>query len=189
MYYTGPEKCGIHEWLNCTMNLKLVLIPKVSVLTWYKLLWFFWCWYGYITVCCVTSFLSFFLLFKHFTFLHLPQKLCLAFIHTFVTFVVQSCSHGLQHDRLPYPSPSPGACSNSRPLSWWCHPTISSSVIPFSSCFQSSPAAGSFPTSQLCASGSQSIGASVSASVLPMNIQDLFPITYILHSLWLSWNN
>ena len=79
MYYRGPEKCGVHEWLNCTINLKLVLIPKVSVLTRYKLLWFFWCWYVYITMCCVTSFLS---LFKNFAFLSLPQKLCLAFILT-----------------------------------------------------------------------------------------------------------
>ena len=76
--------------------------------------------------------------------------------------------HGLQHTRPPCPSPSPGACSNSCPLSWWCHPTISSSVIPFS-CLQSFPASGSFPISQFFASGSQSIGVSASASVLPMN--------------------
>ena len=68
MYYRGPEKCGIHEWLNSTINLKLVLIPKVSVLTRCKLLRFFWCWYGYITMCCVTSFLSFFLFLKKFYF-------------------------------------------------------------------------------------------------------------------------
>ena len=77
--------------------------------------------------------------------------------------------HGLQHARLPCPSPSSGACSNSCPLSWWCYPTISSSIIPFS-CFQSLPASGSFPVSQLLVSGGQSIGAS--ASVLSMNIQD-----------------
>ena len=69
-----------------------------------------------------------------------------------------------------------GACSNSHPLSWWCHPTISSSVIPFSSCLQSFPASGSFLMSWLFASGGQSIGASASASVFPMNIQDLFPL-------------
>jgi len=63
--------------------------------------------------------------------------------------------HGLQHTRLPYPSPSPGACSNSCPLSQWCHPTISSSVVPFSSCLQSFPALGSFPVSQLFTSGGQ----------------------------------
>ena len=84
--------------------------------------------------------------------------------------------HGLQHTRLPCFSPSPRASSNSRPLSQWCHPTISSSVIPFSSCLQSFPALGSFPMSQLFTAGGQSIGASVSALVLPMNIQDWFPL-------------
>ena len=86
-----------------------------------------------------------------------------------------SWPHGLQHARLPCPSPIPGACSNSRPLSQWCHPTISSSVIPSFSCLQSFPAPGSFPMSQFFASGGQSIGDSASASVLPMNIQDFFP--------------
>ena len=76
---------------------------------------------------------------------------------------------------LSIPSPSPGACSNSCPLSWWCHPTISSSVILFS-CLQSFPASGSFPMSQLFAFGGQSTGVSASASVLPMNIQDWFPL-------------
>ena len=81
---------------------------------------------------------------------------------------IQSCStlqpHGLQHTRPPCPSPAPGSCSNSCPLSRWCHPTISSSVVPFSSCPQSFPASGSFQMSQLFASGGQSIGASASAS-------------------------
>ena len=81
-----------------------------------------------------------------------------------------------QHAWLSSPSLSPRACSNSCPLSRWCHPTISSSVTPFSSCPQSFPTSGSFPTSQLFASGGQSIGASASASVLPMNIQDWFPL-------------
>ena len=84
--------------------------------------------------------------------------------------------HGLQQARLPCPSPILGACSNSCPLSQWCHPTISFSVISFSSCLQSFPASGSFPVSQLFASGGQSIGVSASASVLPMNIQDWFPL-------------
>ena len=79
--------------------------------------------------------------------------------------------HGLQHARLPCPSPSPGDCSNSRPLSRWCQPTISSSVVPFS-CLQSFPASGAFLMSQLFSSGGQIIGTSASASVLPMNIQD-----------------
>ena len=89
--------------------------------------------------------------------------------------------HRLQHNRLPCPSPTPRACSNSCPLNQWCHPTISSSVICFSSCLQSFPASGSFPMSQYFTSGSQSIGASASASVLPMNIQDWFPLG------WTGW--
>ena len=83
--------------------------------------------------------------------------------------------HGLQHARLPCPSPTPGACSNSWPSSWWCHSTISFSVIPFSSCLQSFPASGPFPMSQFFASGSQVL-VSASASVLPMNIQDWSPL-------------
>ena len=82
--------------------------------------------------------------------------------------------HGLQHTRLPCPSPSPRAYSNSCPLSQWCHPTISSSITHFSSFPQSSPASGSFPMSCLFTSGSQSIEASALASVLPMNIQGWF---------------
>ena len=78
-------------------------------------------------------------------------------------------THGLQNARLPCPSPTPGAYSNSCPLSQWCHPTISSSVVPFSSCLQSFPAAGSFPVSQFFASGGQSTEVSALASVLPMN--------------------
>ena len=89
--------------------------------------------------------------------------------------------HGLQQARLPCPSPTPRVYSNSCPSSWWCHPTISSSVIPFFSCLPSFPASGSFPMNQFFASGSQSIGASASASVLPMNIQDLFPLG------WTGW--
>ena len=83
-------------------------------------------------------------------------------------------SHGLQHSRLLSPSLSPGVCSNSCPLSQWCHPTISSFVAPFFSCFQSFPASGSFSVSQFFPSGGQSIGAS--ASVLPMHIQAWFPL-------------
>ena len=86
--------------------------------------------------------------------------------------------HQLQHDRPPCPSPTPGVYSNSRPLSWWCHPTLSS---PFSSCIQSFPASGSFQMSQLFAWGSQSIGVSASTSVLPKNTQDWFPLG------WTGW--
>ena len=94
--------------------------------------------------------------------------------------VVQMCltlrHHGLQHSRSPCPLPTPGAYSNSCPLSRWCHPTILSSVIPFSSCLQSFPASGSFPMSQFFTSGGQGIGVSASASVLSVNIQDWFPL-------------
>ena len=89
--------------------------------------------------------------------------------------------HGLQHARPPCPSPIPGAYSDSFPLSWWCHPTISSSVIPFSSSLQSFAVSGSFQVSQFFASGGQSTGVSLSASVLPVNIQDSFPLG------WTSW--
>ena len=89
--------------------------------------------------------------------------------------------HGLQHARPPCPSPTPRVYSNSCPLSQWCHPTISSSVIPFSSHLQSCPASGSFPMSQFFASGGQSIGVSASTSVLPMNIQDWCPLG------WTGW--
>ena len=84
--------------------------------------------------------------------------------------------HGLEHARLTCPLPTPRARSNSCPLTQWCHPAISSSVIPFSSCLQSFPASGSFPMSQFFASGGQSIGASASASVLLVNIQDWVPL-------------
>ena len=90
-------------------------------------------------------------------------------------------SHESQHARPPCSSPTPGVYSNSRPSSRWCHPAISSSVLPFSSCPQSLPASGSFPMSQLFTWGGQSIGVSASASVLPMNTQDLSP------SRWTGW--
>ena len=84
--------------------------------------------------------------------------------------------HGLQHARSSCPSATPGAYSNSCPLTWWCHPTISSSDVPFSSWLQSFLASGSFPMSQFFASDGQSIGVPASASLLPMNIQDWFPL-------------
>ena len=90
------------------------------------------------------------------------------FSHSVVSDCLQP--HGLQHTRLPCPTPSPGVYSNSLPSSRWCHPTISSSVIPFSSCLQSFPTSGSFPMSQFFTSGGQSIGVSASASVLPSGL-------------------
>ena len=89
--------------------------------------------------------------------------------------------HEPQHTRPPCPSPTPGVHPNPRPLSRWCHPTISSSVIPFSSCHQSFPASGSFPMNQLFALDGQSIGVSASTSVLPMNTQDWSPLG------WTGW--
>ena len=108
-----------------------------------------------------------------------------------LTSVQFSCSvmsdslrpHGLQHARLPCPSPTPRVYLNSCALSRWCHPTISSSVVPFSFCLRSFPASGSFPRSQLFTSRSQSIGISASTSVLPMNIQDLFLLGW---TRWIS---
>ena len=91
--------------------------------------------------------------------------------------------HGLQHARPPCPSPTPRVYSNSHPLSQWCHPTISSCVVPFSSHLQSFSASGSFQVSQFFASGGQGTGVSASASVLPMNIQDWFPLG------WTGWNS
>ena len=98
------------------------------------------------------------------------------FSHTVVSHSLPL--HGLQHTRPHHPSPTPGVYSNPCPLSQWCHPTISSSVIPFSSCPQSFPASGSSPMSQLFASGGQRIGVSASISVLPMNTQDWFPLEW-----------
>ena len=131
----------------------------------------------------------------------LVNPLCSWFIDLHVSLfchylVLFSCSvlsdslrpHGLQHARPPCPSPTPGACSNSCPLSQWCHPTTSS-FVPFSSCLQPLSASGSFPMSQFFASSGQSIGASASASVLLMNIQDWFPLEWtsiILQSKGLS---
>ena len=89
--------------------------------------------------------------------------------------------HGLQYKRLSCPSPTPLVYSNSCPLSWWYHPTISSSVIPFSSCPQYFPASGSFLINQFFTTGGQSIGVSASASVFPMNTQDWFPLG------WIGW--
>ena len=105
-------------------------------------------------------------------------------LHQFSS-VTQSCPtlqpHGLQHTRLPCPSPTPRACSNSCPSSQWCHQTTSFSVIPFSSCIQSFPASRSSPMSQFFVSRGQSIGVSAPKPVIPMNIQDWIPLW------WAGW--
>jgi len=102
------------------------------------------------------------------------------FSHSVVSDSLQP--HEQQHTRPPCSSPTPGVYPNSCPLSRWCHPTISSSVVPFSSCPQSCPASGAFPMSQLFASGGQSIGVSASTLVLPMNTQDSSPLSWTVIS-------
>ena len=108
-----------------------------------------------------------------------PSLSSVQFSHSVVSDSLQP--HELQHTRPPCPSPTPGVYSNSCPLSRWCRPTVSLSVVPVSSRLQSFPASGSFPMSQLFSSGSQSIGVSASTSVLPMNMQDWFPLG------WTGW--
>ena len=115
----------------------------------------------------------------HVFILLLALVLLLLFSHSVVSNSLRT--HGLQHARLICPSPSPGACWNSCLSSQWCHPTIISSAIPFSSCLQSFPALGSFSMSQLFTSGGQRIGASASASVLPTNNLNWFPLG------WTGW--
>ena len=114
-------------------------------------------------------------------YLSLPDIFQLIWIMPSVQFSLSVVSdslrpHELQHARPPCSSPTPGVYSNSCPLSWWCHPTNSSSIIPFSSCPQSFPASGSFPMSQFFAFGGQSIRVSASTSVLPMNTQEWSPL-------------
>ena len=111
-----------------------------------------------------------------------PSRLVVSSVQFSCSVVFDSLRpHELQHARPPCPSPTPGTYSNSCPLSWWCHPAISSSVVPFSSCPQSLPASESFPMSQLFEWGGQSIGVSASASVLSMNNQDWSPLE------WTGW--
>ena len=106
--------------------------------------------------------------------LSFEQSISLLFSHLVVSKSLQPL--GLQHTRLPCPSPSPRVCSNSCPVSQWCHPAFSSFVAPFSFCLQPFPASRSFQMNRLFTSGGQSVGTSASASVLPMNIQVLFPL-------------
>ena len=136
---------------------------------------------------CTSIFHLFWKFLRHW--LPLPSFLCFTSFFIFYLRDIQfSCSvmsdflwpHESHHTRPPCPSPNPGVYPNSCPLNWWCHPTISSSIIPFSSCPQSFPASGSFPMSQLFASGGQRIGVSTSTSVLPMNTQDW-------HLGWTGW--
>ena len=111
---------------------------------------------------------------------NMPEQLTLTLSVQFSCSAMFNClwPHGLQHSRLPCPSPTPGTYSNSCPSSQWCHPTISSSVVPFSSCLQSFPPSGSLPMSHYFASGGQNTGASDPESVPPKNIQDWFPLGF-----------
>ena len=138
------------------------------------------------------TFIIYFKLFEFSNFIH--YIFTVQFSHSVVSNSLQL--HGLQYARLLCPSPTPRDCSNSCPLNWWCHLTISSSVVPFS-CLQSFPASGYFPVSQFFISSGQSTGASASASVLPMNIQDRFPLgwtdlyfsTFVTRICWLLNTN
>ena len=127
------------------------------------------------------------LVFHFFLFYDLPRELWHLFIYLGKLYFSRSAMsdslrpHGLQHARLPCPSPTPGACLNSCLSTRWWHPTISSSVVPVSSRLQSFPASGSFPVSRFFTSGGQSIGVSASASVLPMSINGWFPLG------WTGW--
>ena len=119
------------------------------------------------------------LLFKHFSHITFNQFSCSVMSNSL-------WPHEPQQGRPPCPSPTPGVHPNPCPLSWWCHPTISSSVVPFSSCPQSFPASGSFPMSQLFASGGQSTGVSALASFLPKNTQGWSPLEW---TGWISWQS
>ena len=114
--------------------------------------------------------------------LKVQQRQCSSFQFSHSVMSYSSWPHGLQHTRSPCPSPTLRIYPNSCPLSWWCHQTISSYVIPFFSCLQSFPTSGSFQMSQFFPSGGHSLGGSASASVLPMNIQDLFPLDWLVSS-------
>ena len=162
MHSTSSPALGIARFLNFRSPNECIMV----VLFWKQLFNFYFT-YSKADIILVSSSMSFDICIDSYTTMTIR-------IHNSSQF---SCSvmsdslrlHALQHARLPCPSPTPGACPNSCLSSWWCHPTISSSVIPFSSRLQSFPASGSFQRSQFFASGGHSIGVSASASVLPMN--------------------
>ena len=132
----------------------------------------FWIYHIKIIIQYVTFVSSFFLSILFSRFIQIVESIQLSSVQ--LLSCVSLRSHGLQHARPPCPSPAPGVYSNSCPLSQWCHPAISSSVVPFSSCLQSFTASGSFQMSQFFPSGGRSIGASASASALPMSIKDWY---------------
>ena len=152
------------EIWNCSWHLSLPSISFKTLLWHHSLLSFQ---NNYMVGLVDYSLITVFMAIIFFCFIDLCQ-----FSHSVVSDYLRP--HGLQHAKLSCPSPTARACSNSCPSSQWCHPTISSYVIPFSSCLQSFPASGSFPMSQCFTSGGQSIGVSASAPVLPKNIQTDF---------------
>ena len=159
----SPKVCSLHLCLFYYLTYRVIVtIVLNSIYIGINIL--YWCFSFWLTTFCIIG----------------SSFICLIqFSHSVMTDSLWP--HELQHARPPCPSPTPGVYSNSCPLSWWCHPTISSSVIPFSSRPQSFPASGSFPMSQLFTSGGQSTGVSASTSVLPVNIQDWFPLG------WTGW--
>ena len=194
MLYDVQVKCMIQHSINCLLVYNEIFaatcIPFFVLAARRIIFWFYfqiqqtsWLfgWHIHLTTCLGS-----------FYFAHILFSFSVQFSH-----LVMSDSlwpHGLQHARLPCPSSIPRVCSNSCPLSQWCHPTISSSVVPFCSRLQSFPASESFQMSQFFESGGQSIGVSASASVLPMNTQDWSPLGgtgWILQSkgLWRVFSN
>ena len=148
-----PVCCSMSSFICCFLTC-IQISQEAGTVVWYSHLF-----KNFFTVCCD------------------PQSKAFSSVQFSHSVVSDSLwPHGLQHTRPPCPSPTPGVYSNSCPLSWWCHPTISSSVIPFFSCLQSFPTSGYFQMSQLFGSGGQSIGVSASTSVLSVNTQDWSPL-------------
>ena len=144
-----------------------------TVLRWIIYIWIIYIWIIYIIYICVYIYIYIYIYIYNDTYPIRSVSLVFSSVQSVSSVWLQP--HEMQHARPSCPSLTSGACSNSCPSSRWCHPTISSSVIPFSAYLQSCPASGSFLMSQLVTSGGRSIGASASVSVLPMNIQDWFP--------------
>ena len=157
--------------------------PSHKVSDWWRLIYILI--FSHFILCSKIFYMSLTIFKKHF---HDSIFICCVISVQFSRSVVSDSlqPHRLQHSRFPWPSQTSRAYSNSCPLSWWCHPTISSSGAPFSTCPQSFPALGAFLVSQLFSSSGQSTGASASASVLPMNIQNWFHLEW---TGWISWQS
>ena len=170
---------GDRSYTSSSLHLLFLDFWVPLVIGHYNTLLNFWSTKQYFLLSVSVRFLFLFLFFTNLCQLFRPQLVSITEHLLMLSLSVMfnsSWPRGLHHTRLPCLSPSPGICSNSCPLSQWCHPAILSSVTPFSSCPQSFPSSGSFPMSQFFVSGGQSIGVSASTSVLPMNIQGWFPL-------------